>query len=110
MLAIISASSSSDPTPPGRTINASDLDINSCFRLSRVSETTISFSLGLANSKACRDFKEIPKTSTPLSIAVSEMIFISPTLPPPKTILMFFLAIYFAIVLADSAYLGFLPL
>ena len=51
----------------------------------------------------------MPNALTPLSIAVSDIIFISPTLPPPKTILIPFFAIISEINLAASAYLGFFP-
>ena len=83
--------------------------MNSSFLLSNVSDTTMLFNLGLASSSACNDLREIPKTSTPLSRAVSEITFINPTLPPPKTTFMPFLAINSATDLAALAYSGFLP-
>ena len=106
---MISASSSKEPTPPGKTIKASDRFINSSLRSSNVLVIIISLSLGFANSSLCNDSKLIPFASTPLSRAVSETIFIRPTLPPPKTMLIPLLARISAIFFASSAYLGFLP-
>ena len=51
----------------------------------------------------------MPNALTPLSRAVSDIIFISPTLPPPKTILIPFFAIISETNFAASAYLGFFP-
>ena len=50
--AITSANSSKEPTPPGRTINASDLSINTSFLSSNVCATTTSSNLGLTNSSS----------------------------------------------------------
>ena len=70
----------------------------------------VSLMIGLVNSKSSNDFKVMPVTFPPFSMALSETTFIKPTFPPPKTTSKFLLAINFPRYSAAILYSGDLPI